>query len=245
MTSLSRRVVAGALFSALILSSTANWAQTTVPNTFQNGQTADAGQVNANFSALATAIDNVPAGPEGPAGPAGLTGPAGPEGPEGPQGAQGPIGPEGPTGPAGAPAPEYAFADFFALMPPDNAATIPLGGDVAFPQNGPSSSSGITRLGSSTFGLASAGTYQVMFQVSVSEAGQLVLALDGIEITETVVGRATGTSQLVGIALVSTLTADAVLSVRNPAGNATALTITPLAGGTTPVSAHLVITQLR
>lgn len=36
-----------------------------------------------------------------------------------------------------------------------------------------------------------------------------------------------------------------VLTVRNPAGNAAALTITPLAGGTRPVSAHLVITQIN
>jgi len=32
---------------------------------------------------------------------------------------------------------------------------------------------------------------------------------------------------------------------RGPAGNAAALTITPLAGGTRPISAHLVITQIQ
>ena len=31
----------------------------------------------------------------------------------------------------------------------------------------------------------------------------------------------------------------------NPAGNAAALTVTPLGGGTRPVSAHLMITQIR
>ena len=31
---------------------------------------------------------------------------------------------------------------------------------------------------------------------------------------------------------------------QGPAGNAAALTVTPLAGGTRPVSAHLVITQI-
>jgi len=36
-----------------------------------------------------------------------------------------------------------------------------------------------------------------------------------------------------------------VLTVRNPAGNAAALGITPLAGGTRPVSAHLVIVQIQ
>ena len=35
-----------------------------------------------------------------------------------------------------------------------------------------------------------------------------------------------------------------VLTVQNPAGNSTALTVTPLAVGTRPISAHLVITQI-
>ena len=37
---------------------------------------------------------------------------------------------------------------------------------------------------------------------------------------------------------------ETILTVRNPAGNATALTITPLAGGTNQVSAHLIIIQI-
>lgn len=53
-----------------------------------------------------------------------------------------------------------------------------------------------------------------------------------------------GTSQIVGMAIVTTTTINSILTVRNPAGNAAALTITPLAGGTRPVSAHLVITQI-
>ena len=56
---------------------------------------------------------------------------------------------------------------------------------------------------------------------------------------------ATGTSQIVGMAIVETTSINAILTVRNPAGNAAALTITPLAGGTRPVSTHLVITQLQ
>ena len=57
-------------------------------------------------------------------------------------------------------------------------------------------------------------------------------------------GHATGASQIIGMALVTTVI-NSILTVRNPAGNATALTITPLAGGTRPVSAHLVIIQLQ
>jgi hypothetical protein len=131
-------------------------------------------------------------------------------------------------------------------MPGDNASTVAVGTDVSFPQNGPAlAGTNITRVDSSMFSLGAIGTYQVMFQVSVNEAGQLDLTLNGSELAYTVVGRATGTSQLVEMALVQTTVVDSTLSVRNPAGNSTALTITPLGGGTSPVSAHLVITRLQ
>ena len=85
-----------------------------------------------------------------------------------------------------------------------------------------------------------------MFNVGVSEAGQLILTLNGADLAYTVVGRATGTSDIiVGLSIITTTAVNSTLTVRNPAGNATALTFTPLAGGTRPVSAHLVITQLQ
>ena len=153
-----------------------------------------------------------------------------------------PPGPAGPQGPAGG---VLNYADFFALMPPDNAATVAPGTDVSFPQDGPNSGSGIARSGPDSFNLAEIGTYQVLFQVSVTEAGQLILTLNGEDLAYTVVGRATGTSQIVGMAIVETTVINSILTVRNPAGNAAALTITPLAGGTRQVSAHLVITQIQ
>ena len=77
----------------------------------------------------------------------------------------------------------------------------------------------------------------------MTEAGQLILTLDGADLPYMVVGRATGTSQIVGMAIVETTAVNSILTVRNPAGTA-ALAITPSAGGTRSVSAHLVITQL-
>ena len=130
-------------------------------------------------------------------------------------------------------------------MPPDNAATIAPGTDVSFPQDGPSSGSGIARSGADTFTLAEIGTYLVQFQVSVTEAGQLILTLNGADLPYTVAGRGTGSTQIVGTAIVETTVTDSVLTVRNPEGTAAALTITPVAGGTRPVSAHLVIMQLQ
>lgn len=75
--------------------------------------------------------------------------------------------PTGPTGPAGTSG-ILSYADFYALMPPDNAATVAPGTDVSFPQDGPNSGTNITRTGASTFNLAEIGTYQILFQVGVN-----------------------------------------------------------------------------
>jgi hypothetical protein len=135
-------------------------------------------------------------------------------------------------------------------MPPDNTATVGSGIPVQFPQNGPTAGV-ITRRGgpsSPEFVLPSTGTYRVAFSVSVDEAGQLVLALDSgggmVELAYTVYGRATGTSQISGEALVTTAVANSALELRNPTGNTTALTVTPKAGGTHAAVASIVIQQL-
>jgi len=124
---------------------------------------------------------------------------------------------------------------------------VAAGSAVEFPNDGPNSGT-IARTSATTFDLPAIGTYRVAFSVSVTEAGQLELALDSgagaVELPYTVSGRATGTSQITGEALVTTTVADSILSVENPTGNSTALTITPLAGGTHPVAATLVIERV-
>ncbi len=192
-----------------------------------------------------------PIGPQGPQGetgaigPQGIQGETGPAGEQGPQGDTGPMGPQGPQGEPGASGGVLNYADFYALMPPNNSVTVAPGADVEFPQDGPNSNGGINRAGNSSFTLSEIGTYQILFQVSVSESGQLVLTLNGNQLDYTVAGRATGTAQIVGMVIIETTAINSVLTVRNPQDNTTALTITPLSGGTQPVSAHLVITQLR
>lgn len=64
-------------------------------------------------------------------------------------------------------------------MPPDNAATVAPGTDASFPQDVPNSGTGIARIGADSFNLGQIETYQVLFQVGVSEAGQLELTLNG------------------------------------------------------------------
>lgn len=140
--------------------------------------------------------------------------------------------------------PPAGYASFFALMPGDNPGTIAVGAAVLFPQDGARFGSSITRLTTSTFNLGEIRDYEITWQASVSEAGQLQLALNGVGLPDTVVGRATGTSQIVGSTVITTIAPNSVLSVINPVGNAVALTLTPTAGGASAVSATLTIKAL-
>jgi len=187
-------------------------------------------------------------GPTGPTGSTGATGLPGAQGMIGPTGLQGSIGPIGPIGVSGATGPQgpsgtLAFGYFYALMPGDNAATVAVGAAVTFPRDG--AGIGIIRSGLSDFVLPAIGTYEVFWQVSINEPGQLMLGLNSVEQAYTVAGRATGTSQIVNHVLVLTTTANSLLSVRNPTGNSTALTLTPSAGGTHAVAASLLIKQIQ
>ena len=179
-------------------------------------------------------------GPAGPAGPAG--GPQGPQGVPGPAGAPGSVGPVGPVGPAGS----TDSALFFGLSPSDNPFFVFPGLSVEFPQDGPSTSTDILRVGTSTsaFVLSTAGVYRVTFQVPITEAGQLVVRLNGSELAYTVTGRATGTTTIGLTTLVDAAAGD-VLDIGNPLAAPAALTVTPLAGGSSPVSSTLLIELVK
>jgi hypothetical protein len=185
-------------------------------------------------------------GATGDTGAQGIQGDPGVPGATGDTGAQGAQGDTGLQGPAGLNATTH-FAEFYALAPSDNPETVGAGGAVDFPQAGPTDGS-IVASSSSEFLLPDVGTYQVTFQVSVTESGQLVLALgsgDGVgELPYTVVGRGSGSSQIVGTELVQTTVPDTVLTLRNPADSSTALTITPFAGGVNASSSSIVIEQI-
>ena len=139
------------------------------------------------------------------------------------------------------------FVEFYALMPSDNTATIAQGSPILFPSNGPTSGRIIR---SSTtpdgeFVLPDLGTYSITWQVSIAEAGQLVLVVNGTEEVRSVVGRATGTSQIIGNTLLTTSTVNTRISINNPSGNPVALTVSPIAGGTKAVSASIIIKRLQ
>ncbi|MEO8094642.1 MAG: hypothetical protein ABI632_06885 [Pseudolysinimonas sp.] len=144
------------------------------------------------------------------------------------------------AGPAGT----LEAALFYAIMPGDNALPLPFGAKVEFPSDGPSTTSDITRNTQNEFLLVIPGTYRVSVQASVSEPAQLVIALNNVQRAYTVVGRATGTSQITLTTLVTTTAANVSLSVQNPTGNS-AFSLTTSAGGGQPVSATLLIELVK
>lgn len=181
------------------------------------------------------------AGPQGETGPVGPTGATGATGPKGPVGLTGPTGPQGPVGPAGS---FLGYADFYALMPADNAVAIAPGEDVAFPEQSFIGSTSITRTTDSSFTFTEAGIYLVLFNAAVSEAAQLVLTVDGTELSYTVSGTDSPLSQITGLSVISA-GENSVLTVSNPASATASVTLTPSAGGASAVSAHLTIIRLE
>lgn len=138
--------------------------------------------------------------------------------------------------------PVVPTTDFFNIIPPGEGIAIAAGGDIPFPFDGPTSGAA-TRLSDTTFLLPVAGIYQVEFVAHIAEGdSQLVVTLDGAELTYTLTGRNVPVSLIVGSVLVQTA-GPAILTIRNPAANAP-ITLAPVAGTTNPTSAHLVITRL-
>lgn len=191
-----------------------------------------------------------PTGPQGIPGPDGAIGPTGPQGvpgavgatgaigPTGPQGATGATGAVGPTGPAGG---ISEYASFYALAPNDNPTAIAQNTAVEFP-NSSASTTGITRLTNSTFNLADTGTYLIMFKVNTNTAGQLGIAVNGAVQPNATFGNAADDGIIEGKTIITTTAANTVLSIVNPI--ATAVTVTPSAGGTEATVSDLTIIKL-
>lgn len=143
----------------------------------------------------------------------------------------------------GEPGTKINVSNFYALMPGDNSATIAPGAPIEFPNDGVTNNTVITRITATRFNLATVGIYEIFFQVSISEAGQLVVVVNDTELPYTCIGRATGTTQISCMTIINTTLPDSILSINNVAANATALTVTPNAGGNNPVSANLIVKQ--
>ena len=185
-----------------------------------------------------------PTGPQGVTGAVGATGAIGPTGPQGATGATGAVGPTGPQGVAGPTGPAGGiseYASFYALAPNDNPTAIAQNTAVAFP-NTAASTTGITRLTNSTFNLADTGTYLIMFKVNTNTAGQLGIAVNGAVQPNATFGNAADDGIIEGKTIITTTAANTVLSIVNPI--ATAVTVTPSAGGTEATVSDFTIIKL-
>lgn len=188
-----------------------------------------------------------PTGPQGVPGAVGATGAIGPTGPQGATGATGAVGPTGPQGATGAVGPTgpaggiSEYASFYALAPNDNPTAIAQNTAVEFP-NTTASTTGITRLTNSTFNLADTGTYLIMFKVNTNTAGQLGIAVNGAVQPSATFGNAADDGIIEGKTIITTTAANTVLSIVNPI--ATAVTVTPSAGGTEATVSDLTIIKL-
>jgi len=176
-------------------------------------------------------------GATGPRGPGGATGATGPSG----EGTQGDTGATGPSGAA------INYSEFYAFVPSDDPDPIAPGAAVSFPNSGETNGV-ILPISDTEFNLPNVGVYQVSFQASVTEGGQLGISLFGTLVDNTVVGRNARSNQISLTKLVRTANVDTNLSIINPPNNFTSLTLTLNAGSTgevlTPVVANLVIVQI-
>jgi hypothetical protein len=105
-------------------------------------------------------------------------------------------------------------------------------------------STGITSFSPTQIQLAVPGAYQVMFHVSITELCQLVLTLNGTPQGYTVVGRATGTCQLVGMTIVVTSLPNTTLALQNAGLTSINVSPPPVTGGFNTTSAHITILRL-
>jgi hypothetical protein len=187
-------------------------------------------------------------GKRGKRGPVGPTGPAGSG-----SGSTGPTGAAGATGATGAAGAGLALnaAMFFGTTAGtgsdenDYTGTVAVGAAVPFPQNGPSAGvTSVARASGTQFILGATGVYEVSWAVAFLEESQLQVALNGTGVFSTTTLSGAGTQINSNTVLISATAGD-VLTIINPPGNATALTVQTADGSMTHAQApSLVIRRI-
>jgi hypothetical protein len=132
----------------------------------------------------------------------------------------------------------------------DYAATIAVASRVPFPQNGPSIGPQVTRNSPSDFRVGVAGLYEVSWSIEFAEPSQLAVARNaGVLVTNADVvndtcNRSGAGTQLNTNTVLVQLAAGDLVSIVNPPGNATALTVDPGDGTLTHAQAPNVVIRL-
>ena len=107
------------------------------------------------------------------------------------------------------------------------------------------SGSGISRISDTSFNLAKAGSYQVMFHVTAVQIKKLGVTLNGTMQDYTISGRPSGASEIVGMTIVTTTQDDTVLTLRYPEDEEAISDVQPTDNPYLDITSHLVIIQLR
>jgi hypothetical protein len=132
----------------------------------------------------------------------------------------------------------------FYLLSGASAPVVLVGDPILFNFDGPTTHRIIRNGGTSPseFVLPDIGFYEVFWQANIASAAQLELQLNGSQVADTVIGRATADNQLVGDVLIQTTLINEILTINNP--GLSQIIITGNAGGSQPVSAVLLIMRI-
>jgi hypothetical protein len=130
----------------------------------------------------------------------------------------------------------------------DNPDAIEPSGAVNFPKPATNTYGTIQRVtgSDSQFELPANGIFEITFQVTTQNTGELVVVLNGNEQSMTVVGKSGG-GEIVGMSIISTPSGNpSTISINNPStANNGGLKIDSATGALSePLSCHLIIKQL-
>ena len=180
--------------------------------------------------------DNGEPGIKGDKGEQGIKGDKGEQGIKGDKGEQGLKGDKGES--------NMSFAVFYGLVPPNNENEIQPGDSVEFPIDYITNTN-IIRVNNKAFKLVQTGIYEIKFILSITHPAQLVVSMDSgsgfIQQSHTVVGRNSGSSQLIGDVFIKVTKTNSIICISSPLENNNPIRITPTAGGTLAETCYLII----
>jgi hypothetical protein len=106
-------------------------------------------------------------------------------------------------------------ANFYSSTTYCNNSQISEGNAIEFPQNGPNNST-ITRVSNSIFKIKDTSLYEIIFQINIRQAGQLIIVMNGFQLAHTLIDQ-DYSGQNIGIFIISANSGDE-LSINNPLG---------------------------
>ncbi len=172
---------------------------------------------------------------------------SGDKGDKGDQGEKGEKGDKGEKGEKGDSATNQSIAVFYGLIPPNNENDILPGESIEFPLDYITNIN-IVRVNNKAFKLMLAGIYEIKYILSITQPAQLVVSMDSgsgfIQQLHTVVGRNSGSSQLIGDVFLKVDIPGSIICLASPVENNNPIRVTPTAGGTLAETCYLIVSKI-